>query len=54
LALEALAYLALPVTTVDVLKLADAAAGVMAAIADQVRGRGMTCTAAYDALVNQK
>ena len=38
----------------DMLKLADAAAGVMAAIADQVRGRGMTCTAAYDALVNQK
>lgn len=38
----------------DVLKLADAAAGVMAANADQARGRGMTCAAAYDALVNQK
>ncbi|UVK96437.1 DUF2514 domain-containing protein [Pseudomonas sp. B21-048] len=38
----------------DVLNMADAAAGVMAANADQARGRGMTCTAAYDALVNQK
>jgi len=34
----------------DVLKRADERAGDLAAIADQARGRGMTCEQAYDVL----
>ena len=38
----------------DVFKLADERAGLMAADADQSRARGLTCEAAYDALMQIK